>query len=165
MATWGWAQHRAGRFTHTAGLVRLYQTVGDSPAAPLPRDSNPTQFRPDAIPWIRPWGTWVQVPLTVPRRDWSIKSGAVTRRSWRNSGVRSDDTTTREAISRGQIKIVRANLIHTAVIFEKKVDLRLKYKFGPFGNTECRYQDLADMRGLKIDEAFKFKGWRRRPLE
>jgi hypothetical protein len=49
--------------------------------------------------------------------------------------------------------IYRANLVQTAVVFSGRLDMSLSMSIGPFGNSECRLGDIADMYDLRLHEA------------
>ena len=54
------------------------------------------------------------------------------------------------------VRLIRGNLIQLVVVFDREVDARLRYRFGPFGHTDCRVRDIADYRALKW-EFFAFE--------
>lgn len=48
------------------------------------------------------------------------------------------------------VEIMRANLIHTLLAFDKNLDVTLKWTFKPWQNTNCRKLDAADFKVLGI---------------
>jgi hypothetical protein len=52
------------------------------------------------------------------------------------------------------VRLVRTDLLLTGVLFEGDLDATLSYFTGPFSNSRCRLEDLADMRSLDIAHAF-----------
>jgi|GEM_PF-5410791 len=47
-------------------------------------------------------------------------------------------------------KLVRANLIQSALLFNKKLDVRLDFKYGIGKNVACRQKDIQDMQSLSL---------------
>src|SRR5262249_4179706 len=45
----------------------------------------------------------------------------------------------------------RVDFLLTGLAFEKKVDVELLFRFGPFENAGCRRADVADMRAMGLD--------------
>lgn len=45
-------------------------------------------------------------------------------------------------------KLMRADFLNTLVVFDKSLDVSIRFKFGFFGNSACRYQDAADVNAL-----------------
>ncbi len=50
------------------------------------------------------------------------------------------------ADARGAPQLLRANLLHTLVLFTGSLDMRLNWRFGFWSNAGCRLQDAADAR-------------------
>ena len=48
------------------------------------------------------------------------------------------------------IKVLRANLIHTLILFERELDLRLRWEFSFWRNRGCRLRDAEDARALGL---------------
>ena len=53
----------------------------------------------------------------------------------------------------GGVRLLRANLVQTAVLFSKTLDIRLAIEHNPFGDRSCRLRDSAAGRRLKMREA------------
>lgn len=53
----------------------------------------------------------------------------------------------------GGVRLLRANLVQTAVLFSKTLDIRLAIEHDPFGDRSCRLRDAADGRRLKMRQA------------
>jgi hypothetical protein len=49
------------------------------------------------------------------------------------------------SIVRGRGQLVRANVVMTALLVDGPTEIDAKFKFGPFGHTECRRRDLEDI--------------------
>jgi hypothetical protein len=64
-------------------------------------------------------------------------------------GVKTNDSSTRN------LRLIRADLIMTAVVFEDSIDATISYRSGPFVSSTCRLRDAADMKVLDIGNAFK----------
>lgn len=62
------------------------------------------------------------------------------------------------------VRLVRANIVHTALVFEKQADVRLTFDFNILGDTACRFADLADYERMRMYDQFIFNGYVRRPL-
>jgi hypothetical protein len=64
-------------------------------------------------------------------------------------------------------RLFRADLLLTGVAFERHVDVKLSFHTGPFENSACRLQDLADVKRMEMWNAFADRpefaimGWRR----
>jgi hypothetical protein len=58
-----------------------------------------------------------------------------------------------DAVSGSNIRLERANLMLTALHFDRSVDVRLRFRFGPFTNTRCRLQDMAEISSLGLTAA------------
>jgi hypothetical protein len=54
-----------------------------------------------------------------------------------------------------KVRIFRADLLMTAILFEKQLDARLAYRSGPFSASGCRVRDARDMDNLEIENAFE----------
>jgi hypothetical protein len=48
------------------------------------------------------------------------------------------------------VRMLRANLIHTLLIFSGELDVRLKWEFSFWRNSDCRWQDADDTRALGL---------------
>jgi hypothetical protein len=48
------------------------------------------------------------------------------------------------------LKVLRANLIHTLVLFERELDIRLRWEFSFWRNRGCRLRDAEDVRALGL---------------
>jgi hypothetical protein len=48
------------------------------------------------------------------------------------------------------IKVLRANLVHTLVLFERELDIRLRWEFSFWRNRGCRLRDAEDVRALEL---------------
>jgi hypothetical protein len=63
-------------------------------------------------------------------------------------------------------RLFRADLLLTGVAFERHVDVKLSFHTGPFENSGCRLQDLADVKRMEMWNAFADRpefaimGWR-----
>lgn len=53
------------------------------------------------------------------------------------------------------VKLFRADLLLTGVLFEKTLDAVIDYRTGPLGGARCRLDDAKDMAALAIKDAFK----------
>jgi hypothetical protein len=49
--------------------------------------------------------------------------------------------------------LFRANLLQTGVLFEGRLDAKIRYFTGPFEGASCRLDDLRDMKRLRIEAA------------
>ena len=47
-------------------------------------------------------------------------------------------------------RLMRANGIQTVLIFDRDVDIRIRFEFGFFGTARCRRQDAEDLRAIRI---------------
>jgi hypothetical protein len=47
-------------------------------------------------------------------------------------------------------RLVRANGIQTALIFDRDVDIHIRFEFGFFGTARCRRQDAEELRAIRI---------------
>lgn len=54
-----------------------------------------------------------------------------------------------------RVAVMRANVIHTLVLFEKDLDFRLRWQFNFLGNGKCRRKDLDELRNLGLPELLK----------
>ena len=50
----------------------------------------------------------------------------------------------------GAVKMLRANLIHTLLLFERDLDIRLRWEFSFWRNRGCRLRDAEDVRALGL---------------
>jgi hypothetical protein len=50
-----------------------------------------------------------------------------------------------ESAAPGQVRLLRANLVNTAVLFSGALDGRLSLEIGPFGRGTCRLEDVAEL--------------------
>jgi hypothetical protein len=48
------------------------------------------------------------------------------------------------------VSVMRANVIHTLIVFEGVLDLRLRWKFGFLGDARCRQDDVRELRTLGL---------------
>jgi hypothetical protein len=48
------------------------------------------------------------------------------------------------------VKVLRANLIHTLILFTGELDVRLKWEFSFWRNGGCRLRDAEDVRALGL---------------
>jgi hypothetical protein len=48
------------------------------------------------------------------------------------------------------VRMLRANLIHTLLIFRGELDVRLKWEFSFWRNSHCRWEDAEDARTLGL---------------
>jgi hypothetical protein len=48
------------------------------------------------------------------------------------------------------VKVLRANLIHTLILFTGELDIRLKWEFSFWRNSNCRLRDAEDSRALGL---------------
>jgi len=48
------------------------------------------------------------------------------------------------------IKVLRANLVHTLILFERELDIRLRWEFSFWRNRGCRLRDAEDARALGL---------------
>jgi hypothetical protein len=48
------------------------------------------------------------------------------------------------------IKVLRANLIHTLILFTGELDVRLKWEFSFWNNSGCRLRDAEEVRALGL---------------
>ena len=51
------------------------------------------------------------------------------------------------------INIFRANLMQLGIYFERRLDVSLQYRFGPFWNSSCRRDDGADAEQMEMAQA------------
>jgi hypothetical protein len=52
-----------------------------------------------------------------------------------------------------EMKIFRANLMQTGLLFTGTIDARIELHNGPFDNAECRLRDYLDMKRLNVTDA------------
>jgi hypothetical protein len=52
------------------------------------------------------------------------------------------------------VRLIRADLLMTAIIFEKDLDVTIAYHTGPIVGSRCRLRDAEDMVGLEMKNAF-----------
>jgi hypothetical protein len=62
------------------------------------------------------------------------------------------------ANSAGNPRLVRANLAHIGVIFDRNADIRIRFRFSPTHNVDCRSRDVADGRNLRFSGLQSFRG-------
>jgi hypothetical protein len=48
------------------------------------------------------------------------------------------------------VKVLRANLIHALVLFDRELDVRLKWEFSFWRNSDCRLRDAQDARAMGL---------------
>jgi hypothetical protein len=53
------------------------------------------------------------------------------------------------------VRLFRANLLLTAVLFKEQLDAEITYHTGPFVNSRCRLEDVRDMEKMEIKDAFE----------
>jgi len=58
-----------------------------------------------------------------------------------------------DVVAGSNVRVERANLMLTAMYFEQTADIRLRFRFGPFTNSGCRLQDMAEIRSLGLTAA------------
>lgn len=51
------------------------------------------------------------------------------------------------------IRIMRANLLNTAIEFSDRLNIHLTFEYGLFSNTRCRQQDAADLSEIRLNNA------------
>ena len=49
------------------------------------------------------------------------------------------------SIVRGRGQLVRANVVMTALLVDSSAEIDAEFKFGPFGHTLCRHNDIDDI--------------------
>src|SRR5262249_42264570 len=54
----------------------------------------------------------------------------------------------------GAPRLFRADLMLTAVLFERHIDAQISFHTGPFHNSRCRLDDLADNNRMRMRDAF-----------
>jgi hypothetical protein len=59
---------------------------------------------------------------------------------------------TLESDSQKPLRLVRANLVETGVIFEGRLDAHIELRTGPFLHPLCRFDDSADDRRLGVGQ-------------
>jgi len=55
----------------------------------------------------------------------------------------------------GTPHLFRADLLLTGVLFERQLDARISFHNGPFHNSRCRLDDLADSNRVAMRNAFQ----------
>jgi len=50
----------------------------------------------------------------------------------------------------GEARLVRTNLFQTGVVFNRVLDARIEFRFGPLTNSSCRLEDLRDSRESRL---------------
>jgi hypothetical protein len=58
-------------------------------------------------------------------------------------------------LSGGKPRLFRANLLSTGVLSSHRIDARISFHTGPFRNSRCRLDDLADSNRMEIRNAFQ----------
>jgi len=48
------------------------------------------------------------------------------------------------------IRLLRGNAVQTLLLFEKRVDVRVRFKFGLLGEARCRQRDARDLAALGL---------------
>jgi len=48
------------------------------------------------------------------------------------------------------VRMLRANLIHTLILFTGELDVRLKWEFSFWNNSGCRLRDAEEVRALGL---------------
>jgi hypothetical protein len=56
--------------------------------------------------------------------------------------------------SNGSIRLLRVDMALTGVLFDRDLDTTLSYFTGPFSNSGCRLEDVAELKSLDISHAF-----------
>jgi hypothetical protein len=54
-----------------------------------------------------------------------------------------------------QVQLFRANLLTTAILFERELDATITYRTGPIINSTCRIRDSQDMTRIDMKNAFE----------
>lgn len=52
-------------------------------------------------------------------------------------------------------RLIRANIIQTAILFQGKIDVNIRSNFGVGRDTNCRRQDIIDMENMEIENSYK----------
>jgi len=55
----------------------------------------------------------------------------------------------------GTPRLFRADLLLTGVLFERQLDARISFHNGPFHNSRCGFDDLADSNRVAMRNAFQ----------
>jgi hypothetical protein len=55
----------------------------------------------------------------------------------------------------GTPRLFRADLLLTGVLFDRQLDARISFHNGPFHNSRCRLDDLADSNRVAMRNAFQ----------
>ena len=55
----------------------------------------------------------------------------------------------------GTPRLFHADLLLTGVLFERQLDARISFHNGPFHNSRCRFDDLADSNRVAMRNAFQ----------
>jgi len=50
----------------------------------------------------------------------------------------------------GSVRLIRANLIHTLVLFERSIDLHLRWRYHFWRGGGCRWQDIRELKALGL---------------
>jgi hypothetical protein len=56
-----------------------------------------------------------------------------------------------------EVRLLRADLLLTAVLFRKELDAQITYHTGPIANSRCRLEDANDMKKIAISNAFEHR--------
>ena len=48
------------------------------------------------------------------------------------------------------IRLLRGNAVQTLLVFEKRVDVRVRFEFGLLGGARCRERDARDLAALGL---------------
>jgi hypothetical protein len=57
-------------------------------------------------------------------------------------------------VAGGAPRLFRADLMLTGVLFERQLDAQISFHTGPFHNSRCRLDDLADSNNIEMRDAF-----------
>ncbi len=55
----------------------------------------------------------------------------------------------------GQVKLYRANIAMTALVFQGHIKGTLHFSYGPWTNSHARLQDLADLKKLRVEDVVR----------
>jgi hypothetical protein len=56
-----------------------------------------------------------------------------------------------------KVRLLRANLLLTGVLFKEQLDAQITYHTGPFTDSRCRLKDARDMEKIEISGAFEHR--------
>jgi hypothetical protein len=49
-------------------------------------------------------------------------------------------------------RLMRVNGIQTLLVFNRDVDIRVRFEFGLLGTAECRRQDIRDLKSIAVSD-------------